>query len=217
MMAGRLADLAPYQDTFGRPAETVLADLESFCALLLRWNAVQNLVSRETEGDLWRRHIVDSLQLLPLIRETDRWILDLGSGGGMPALPLAIALKGTGRRFTLVEPVGKKVAFLRSAIREFGLDAEVRNSRIEAIDSRETGPADLITSRALAALDQLCAWSEPFFGPQTHAVFHKGREHAAEIQQSGLAWKVDVVLTPSVTGDGGVLLEMTNLSKKAGS
>lgn len=215
-MADRRADLSLYAGAFGRPADEVLADLESFCALLLKWNAVQNLVSRETEGDIWRRHIVDSLQVLPLVRPEDRWILDLGSGGGLPALPLAIALKDTGRRCTLVEPVGKKAAFLRSAIRELALEAEVRNSRIEAIDSRETGPADLITSRALAALSQLCAWSAPFFGPSTHAVFHKGREHAAEIQQSGLAYKVDVVLTPSVTGDGGVLLEMTNLSRKAG-
>ena len=216
-MTSHLADLAPYLGSFGRPAETVLQDLESFCALLLKWNAVQNLVSRETEGDVWRRHIIDSLQVLPLIRPTDRWILDLGSGGGLPAIPLAIALKSTGRRVTMVEPVGKKAAFLRTAIRELKLDADVRNVRIEQIDSRETGPADLVTSRALASLTQLCSWMAPFFGPQTHAVLHKGREHPGELRETGLAWNVDVILTESVTGDGGVLLELTNLSAKATS
>ena len=216
-MTSHLADLAPYLGSFGRPAETVLQDLESFCALLLKWNAVQNLVSRETEGDVWRRHIIDSLQVLPLIRPTDRWILDLGSGGGLPAIPLAIGLKGTGRRITMVEPVGKKAAFLRTAIRELRLEAEVRNTRVEQIDSRETGPADLVTSRALASLSQLCAWMAPFFGSQTHAVLHKGREHPVELRETGLVWNVDVILTESVTGDGGVLLELTNLSAKATS
>lgn len=216
-MASHLDDLGPYTAQFGRPAEAVLADLESFCALLLKWNAVQNLVSRETEPDVWHRHILDSLQVLPLVRPGDRWVLDLGSGGGLPAIPLAIALKGTGRRVTLVEPVGKKAAFLRTAIRELKLEAEVRNVRIEQIDSRETGPADLVTSRALASLSQLCAWMAPFFGPQTHAVLHKGREHPVELRESGLAWNVDVILTESVTGDGGVLLELTDLSAKATS
>lgn len=216
-MASHLADLSPYAQSFGRPADAVLSDLRSFCALLLKWNAVQNLVSRETEGDVWRRHVVDSLQVLPRVRPSDRWILDLGSGGGLPAIPLAIALKGTGRRITLVEPVGKKAAFLRTAIRELKLDAEVRNVRIEQIDSRETGPADLITSRALASLTQLCRWMAPFFGPETHAVLHKGREHPVELRETGLAWDVDVILTESVTGDGGVLLELTHLSEKATS
>jgi 16S rRNA (guanine527-N7)-methyltransferase len=216
-MAGHADDLTPYLPSFGRVPGVVLHDLESFCALLLKWNAVQNLVSRETESDIWRRHILDSLQVLPLVRPGDRWILDLGSGGGLPAIPLAIALKGTGRRITMVEPVGKKAAFLRTAVREFGLEAEVRNVRIEQIDSRETGPADLVTSRALASLNQLCAWMAPFFGPQSHAVLHKGREHLAELRESGLAWNVDVLLTESVTGDGGVLLELTNLSGKATS
>jgi 16S rRNA (guanine527-N7)-methyltransferase len=216
-MSSHAADLAPYVAQFGRPAEAVLEDLESFCALLVKWNAVQNLVSRETVGDIWRRHIVDSLQVLPLIRTSDRWVLDLGSGGGLPAVPLAIALKGTGRKITMVEPVGKKAAFLRTAIREFGLEAEVRNVRIEQIDSRETGPADLVTSRALASLTQLCAWMAPFFGPSTHAVLHKGREHPVELRESGLAWTVNVLVTESVTGDGGVLLQLTDLSAKATS
>lgn len=214
-MSSRLEDLAPYAASFGRPAQQVLRDLEWFCALLLKWNAVQNLVSRETESDIWHRHIIDSLQVLPLVRPGDRWILDLGSGGGLPAIPLAIALKATGRRCTLVEPIGKKAAFLRTAIRELGLEAEVRNVRIEQLDSRETGPADLVTSRALASLSQLCRWMAPFFAPHSHAVLHKGREHLAELRESGLAWDVDVILTNSVTGDGGVLLELMNLSGKA--
>ena len=128
-------------------------DLERFAALLRKWNAVQNLVSRETVNELWPRHIEDSLQLVPLLRERDRRIIDLGSGGGFPAIPLAIATRGSERRFTLVEPSGKKAAFLRAAARELDLPVTVLSVRAEQVDSRET--FDLVTSRALASLREL--------------------------------------------------------------
>jgi len=208
-----------YARWFGRPAGEVRADLESFAALLLKWNAVQNLVSRETEKSVWDRHIVDSLQLLPLIGNSDGAVLhalDVGSGGGLPAIPLAIALKGTGARFTLVEPIAKKVAFLRTAIRELQLPAHVHAGRVEEIDSRETLPVNLITSRALADLRSLLELIHPFFGPQTVAILHKGKDHAVELAESGLAWDFDVVLTNSATDDRGVLLRITNLRPKTG-
>jgi 16S rRNA (guanine527-N7)-methyltransferase len=66
---------------------SVEADLDAYEALLRKWNAVQNLVSRETLHELRPRHIDDSLQLLPLMRPSDRRIIDLGSGGGFPAIP----------------------------------------------------------------------------------------------------------------------------------
>lgn len=208
-----------YSQWFGRPAEDVQADLESFAALLLKWNAVQNLVSRETEKSVWDRHILDSLQILPLIGHRDEAhlnVLDVGSGGGLPAIPLAIALKGTGAQFTLVEPIAKKVAFLRTAIRELDLPAKVFAGRVEQIDSRETFPVDLITSRALAELRGLFGLIHRFFGPETVAILHKGKDHAVELKESRLAWEFDVVLTNSATDDRGVLLRITNLRPKTG-
>ena len=207
-----------YAQWFGRSAAEVERDLESFAALLLKWNAVQNLVSRETEKSVWERHIVDSLQLLPLIHlraDAPMKVMDIGSGGGLPAIPLAIALKGTGAQFTLVEPITKKVSFLRTAIRELTLPAKVFAGRIEQIDSRETS-VDLITSRALADLAALFTLIHPFFGPETVAILHKGKDHAVELAESRLAWDFDVVLTNSVTDDRGVLLRVTNLRPKSG-
>jgi 16S rRNA (guanine527-N7)-methyltransferase len=212
-----MSSIAKYSQWLGRPADVVQRDLESFAALLLKWNAVQNLVSRETEKSVWERHIVDSLQILPLI-ERDAIglrVLDVGSGGGMPAIPLAIALKGTGATFSLVEPITKKVSFLRTAIRELALPATVLAGRIEQIDSRET-PVDLITSRALAELRGLCALIHPFFDPETVAILHKGKDYAVELAESRLAWDFDVVLTNSATDDRGVLLRITNLRPKSG-
>jgi 16S rRNA (guanine527-N7)-methyltransferase len=213
-----MAGIDQYAPWLGRPAAEVQRDLESFAALLLKWNAVQNLVSRETEKTVWDRHIVDSLQLLPLIDHrgaSELNVMDIGSGGGLPAIPLAISLKGTGALFTLVEPISKKVSFLRTAIRELGLPAKVLAGRVEELDSRET-PVDLITSRALAELKVLFGLIHPFFGPQTVAILHKGKDHAVELAESRLAWDFDVVLTNSVTDERGVLLRITNLRPKSG-
>ena len=200
----------------GRPPETCAADLESLASLLLKWNAVQNLVSRETVPLLWERHIADSLQLLPLLPAQPKLILDLGSGGGFPALPLAVALKGTATRLQLVEPVQKKASFLRTVIRELELPATVAVQRAEQIDSRETGPVDVITSRALAALPQLLGLAYPFFGPETVALLHKGQEHVEELRESDSAWSYDVVVHPSATDLRGVLLHITHLRPQPG-
>lgn len=205
---------------FGRPPADVFRDLESFSELLRKWTATQNLVSRETVRQIWSRHIADSLQLLPLVRRalagaTDqKGILDLGSGGGLPALPLAIALKGLAVPITLVEPIGKKVAFLRTVIRTLDLNATVFAGRSDQLDSRETR-SNVITSRALASLSELFGMIYPVFRPDSVAILHKGKDHAVELEESRLAWRCDVVETPSVTDDRAVLLQIRTLRLKS--
>jgi 16S rRNA (guanine(527)-N(7))-methyltransferase GidB len=203
-----------YASHFSQSPDGVVADLESYALLLEKWQSIQNLVSRETLGEVWTRHFADSLQVLKLLGEADRTILDLGSGGGFPALPLAIASKGSDRRFILVEPTTRKASFLRTVARELGLRMRVEARRTQEIDSRETGPIDVITSRALAGLPQLCALAAPFFGPSTRAIFHKGREHVEELVESGAVWQHDVILVKSDTDENGVLVELKNLRLK---
>jgi 16S rRNA (guanine527-N7)-methyltransferase len=191
--------------------------LESYAALLKKWQAVQNLVSRETLDSVWERHFADSLQVLPLFGESDREFMDLGSGGGFPALPLAIASKGLDRHFVLVEPTARKVSFLRTVARELDLNVTVIGRRSDEIDSRETPLPDVITSRALAALPLLCDWMEPFFATKTRAILHKGREHVNELTESGAHWHYDVVVNKSDTDPSGVILSITNLKRKSAS
>ena len=210
-----LTSIAPYTQYFTRPLESVARDLESYAVLLRKWQAVQNLVSRETLDQVWTRHFADSLQALTLLRPEDRHILDLGSGGGFPALPLAIALKGGRQRFVLVEPTSRKVSFLRTVARELGLAVTVEGRRSDQLDSRETPVPDVITSRALAALPQLCSWMAPFWGRQTRAILHKGREHVEEVAEAATLWNFDVLVTKSDTDAKGVLLTLTNLSAKS--
>lgn len=206
--------VAPYLALCKRPADAVLRDLEFYAHLLAKWQRVQNLVSRETLDQVWQRHFADSLQTLRYLRSDDRRFLDLGSGGGFPALPMAIALKGSDAHFMLVEPTSRKVSFLRTVARDLGLAVTVIDKRSEQIDPRETSGFDLITSRALAGLPALCAMAAPFFGPQTRALFHKGREHVEELAESAALWHHDVVIHKSDTDPNGVLIELSKLSLK---
>lgn len=215
-MASIAADaaVAPYAEYIARSVAEVAADLDRLVLLLNKWQPAQNLVSRETLSDVWTRHVVDSLQLLQHIPASAGLVVDLGSGGGFPALPLAIAAKGSSKRFTLVEPNQRKVAFLRTVIRELGLDAGIEPRRIEEIDSRETLPVDVITSRALASLAQLCNWSSSLFRSSTIALFHKGREYGEELREARVRWDFDVLVLPSDTSRDGVLLQISHLRAK---
>ena len=152
--------------------------------------------------------------MLRLLRDDDEVVLDLGSGGGFPGIPLAIALKGGPAKFTLVEPNARKASFLRTAARELGLAVSVRAQRSDEIDSRETGAVNVITSRALAPLAELFGMAAPFFGPETRAIFHKGREHGEELAYSSALWHYDVLVHKSDTDASGVLLELRNLRWK---
>jgi len=207
---------AAYAAYLARPAEAVAADLDRYVALLTKWQVAQNLVSRETLPAIWSRHIIDSLQVLRHLRPDDRRFLDLGSGGGLPAIPLAIALKGVPDvDFLLVESTSRKASFLRLVGRELDLPIRVFGGRIEQLDSRETGLPDVITSRALAPLERLCSLAAPHFGPGTRALFHKGRDAGGELARARVEWNLDVITWPSDTSTEGVLLEVRDLRSRS--
>jgi 16S rRNA (guanine527-N7)-methyltransferase len=190
-----LTAIAPYAAFISRPVADVAADLESFATLLIKWNRTHNLVSRETLGELWPRHMADSLQLLPLIQPEDSVFLD--------------ALR---RDHVLVEPAGKKASFLKTASRELGLDLRVENHRAEDIAAPPR--VDVITSRALARLTNLLELTARFWGPATRALLHKGRDYSEELAESRAVWHYDVVVTQSRTDPSGVVLTISNLVRK---
>lgn len=141
------------------------AALERFGGMLLRWNAVHNLTAIETREAVLSHHLLDSLAVLPVINHIfgDRplRVLDVGAGGGLPGIPLAIA--GPKLSVTLVDKVQKKIGFLTQVKLELGLaNVECVHSRIEDLGRP---PFDLILSRAFAALGEFVQWTLPLLAP----------------------------------------------------
>lgn len=166
--------------------EEVLGRLRLFALELLKWNqGVSNLVSHDDEPRLVERHIVESLAGADIINALGcKMLVDFGSGGGFPALPLAIA--GVGARWTLVESRRNKTLFLRRAIQELKLEnVGVLTSRLELLI--ESDPAmlacDGFTSRATSRLEPTLELAARIVRPGGHAILWKGSglraEHAA--------------------------------------
>ena len=148
--------------------------LEHFAALLTRWNPRINLVAKSTLSGVWTRHIQDSLQVLRAVSDpVDHWA-DLGSGGGFPGLVVALAAPEHGSigRVTLVDSDQRKATFLRTVLRETGVDASVIAGRIEQIEPLE---ADILSARALADLTVLLGFAERHLHPDGRCLFQKGK------------------------------------------
>lgn len=154
--------------------------LRAFGALAEKWSRRINLVSSATRSQIWQRHILDSAQLLPLIRQPVSHYVDIGSGGGFPAIVLAILLRDAGAadRITLVESDARKSVFLRQASRDLDLRVQVLTDRIETLDPLE---ADLLTARALAPLSDLMKFASLHLKSGGVALFPKGRRAQDEI------------------------------------
>lgn len=180
--------ILPLQDNVSR--ET-FDSLQQFQALLLRWTKSINLVGSSTVSESWQRHIVDSAQVFDFLPKGEGHLIDMGSGGGLPGLVIAILAKKANPdlRITLVESDQRKAVFLRTAAREIGLPATILCQRIECtIEDKAT----IVTARALASLDQLLGFADALLAPGGVAVFQKGRRADAELKSARLRWTFDL-------------------------
>ena len=160
--------------------------LRAYAGLLARWTQRINLVSRTDEAEIWPRHVLDSLRLLPLIPPGTARGIDLGSGAGLPGLVLALA---SGIPFDLVEADRRKAAFLTEAQRLTEAPVEVHCARIEAL---RLAPAPLVTARALAPLPALLDLAEPLLAPGGVCLFPKGARVEQELEEARRRWRMRV-------------------------
>jgi 16S rRNA (guanine527-N7)-methyltransferase len=148
--------------------------LLDYQALLERWNAAYNLTAIRDPAEMVTRHLLDSLAILPFVQgET---LADLGTGPGLPGIPLAIAAPG--RQILLVDSNGKKVRFLREAIRALKLDGvRAVQSRVEDVE----GAFDCITARAFASLADMMGWGGHLLAPGGIWLAMKGKAPDEEL------------------------------------
>ena len=147
----------------GLPVDPATATaLTRYLDELSRWNRVHNLTAITEPDEMIRRHAVESLALRGFLR--GRRVADVGSGAGVPGIPLAIAEPQ--RHFTLIDSRGKRAAFLRHVQGLLELsNVSVAHGRVE--DMKDAGPFDTLLVRALAPLDELPRLTAHLFGPDT--------------------------------------------------
>jgi 16S rRNA (guanine527-N7)-methyltransferase len=185
-----------------------LARLEAYAGLLVQWSTRINLVGRDTLGDLWRRHFLDSAQLVRHVQHGAQSLIDLGSGAGFPGLVLAImGVSGV----ELVEADARKCAFLREAARIAAAPVQIRNARIEAVPPHV---ADVVTARGVAPLDRLLPLAQRFIGPETVCLFPKGEQVRQELTAASRAWAMDVSHHDSRSDPRGVILCLKRVARR---
>lgn len=181
--------------------------LQDYVAVLLRWSERFNLVAEGDRDAIWTRHVADSLQLLPLVRDLAPPFVDLGSGAGFPGLVLAIA---SGQHVHLIEADHRKAAFLRQAARITAATVTVHARRIEAVT---LPPASVVTARALAPLPKLLSLAQPFLKPDGVLLAFKGRNVKEELTAAQAHWNMRIAVTPSRTDPAASILQISDISR----
>ena len=165
--------------------------LNQFAELLTETNASLNLISRKSEDEIWVNHILHSLSIAKVVsfRKCDR-VLDVGTGGGLPGIPLAIIFPDT--QFLLVDSVGKKIKAVRHIVESLGLkNVKCEHARAEEIPHR----FQFVVSRAVAAFPKFTSWfhADPLITderPESGGLYYiKGGEFENEIMSLGLKFK----------------------------
>ena len=185
--------------------------LEVYVALIEKWNPRINLVSKASLLDLWDRHIWDSAQIYDIPVEGDVWA-DFGSGGGMPALILAIFAKELRpeMKFHLVESDQRKCAFLRTVVREVGLNALISTNRVEKLEPIN---ANVISARALTDLNGLLLYAERHLANDGVGLFPKGETWEKEVEQAQEFWSFEYEKLTSKTNPGAAILKIKEITR----
>lgn len=180
--------------------------LEKYQSLILKWNKTINLVSSSTESEFWERHILDSLQLLKYIDDTNIHLVDIGSGGGLPGIVLSIA--GV-KNITLIESDIRKSVFLLQASKISSNKISVVNRRIEDIKLN----CDILTSRAFASLNKIFMYSENIKVKDKYLLL-KGKKYQQEIEEAQKQWSFQYYAHDSLTASNSKILEIRDVYDK---
>lgn len=168
-----------------------------YLQLLLKWNAAYNLSGIRDPAAMVTLHLLDSLSLLPFVAPGQH-VLDVGTGAGLPGIPLAICRPDS--RFTLLDSNGKKTRFLFQALTALGLkNVQVVNMRIENFQSPEQ--IDIVVTRAFASLKKTLDWMGPLLSPGRKLLAMKGQFPASELDELPQAFRLAAVHPVMLPGE----------------
>ena len=197
-----------FQDVTGARPERV-DDLAVFLERLTEANAVMNLVGPDSLPDFWNRHAFDSAQLLDLEPEARTWA-DLGAGAGFPGVVLAILLKGRpDSHVWLIDSLQKRCRFLKTIVDELALPATVVWGRAEA----QTLKVDVVTARAVAPMEKLLGYAQPYMQRGAQGLFLKGEKAEAELQEAARVWHFKADLSVSRSDPRGRIVTVRSLRR----
>lgn len=186
-----------------------MADMSGFLERLTEMNAVMNLVGPDTIPDFWNRHAFDSAQLLDLAPEARTWA-DLGAGAGFPGVVLAILLKGRADAHVhLIDSLQKRCRFLQTIVDDLALPATVTWGRAE----EQTIKVDVVTARAVAPLDKLLGYAQPYMVRGAQGLFLKGEKAEVELQEARKVWHIEGELSVSRSDPRGRILTVRKLRR----
>jgi 16S rRNA (guanine527-N7)-methyltransferase len=204
-------------------SDAQLAQYEELVRLLLEWNKKINLIARTDEENIWSRHLLGSVSFLfRLSLPETASVVDVGTGGGFPGLPLAILFPQA--KFTLVDSIRKKIGVVEDVIAKLGLaNAQARWTRAEkaAAAGEFRGKFDYVVARAVAPTKDLIAWTRPFLAaaagaelpaelprggryevPRGSMIFLKGGELGREIEEAVVKTKPRSIRAYGLIVDG---------------
>jgi len=208
-MSNELDEFISNNPNVSRETIEKLTDFQSF---LLEHNLKYNLVSKNQTDKIWMRHIHDSLRILNFLElNKSMQILDIGSGGGFPAIPLAIATEKHSLKYTLCESITKKSNFLNLSIELLKLsNTQVINDRVENLKNIKF---DVITCRAVSKLNKIFTYSHHLTKQNTVFLLHKGINIVEEINDATKYWFFEHELIKNELEEGSFIVKINKLKK----
>lgn len=167
----------------------------AYITFLSKWNRAYNLTAIQDPKEMVTKHVLDSLAIVPFIH--GKRILDVGSGAGLPGIPLALYFQD--KTFVLLDSHGKKTRFLQEMVRRLGLThVEIVQSRAE--DYEVSAPFDTVTARAVSEVRLLLKWTDRLLAPGGEWVAMKGKVPDAELALLNSPYEVHPYTVPGVEG-----------------
>lgn len=180
-----------FLDIEGEARTELIASLTTYIQLIEKWGRVTNLTAIRDPLKMVSRHIIDSLSISPYIEKATQNVLDVGTGAGLPGIPLSLVLKD--KKFTLLDSHLKKQIFLQHVVQILNL----QNVTLQCIRSeayQTTIPFHTIVSRAFAPLGKMLSLTEHLLAPQGRFLAMKGKIDSQELDGIGAGYKIEEII-----------------------